>query len=386
MLFWIAVAILTALVAIVLILPLSRGVGRPSVLPDGDDRAKAQAVYRDQLGEVDRDLAGGLISASEADYARAEIGRRLLATAGEGQAEAPVPRPRSRRLAELLVIILLPGIGLPLYLMVGAPGLPAQPIEERLANPGDNMELLLAKVERHLLQHPDDGKGWDLIAPIYARNQIFDRAADAYRNAIRINGPSAERNGAFAEVLIGANGGRVNDEAVAVLQQGLKAAPADARMAFYLALRLEQDGKRAEAFTAFKAIRDAAPKDANYLDLVNQHVASSDPAHPAPKPEAAAPGNPGAADIAAAEGMNAGDRQQMIMGMVTALAARLENEPNNFEGWMRIVRSYAVLGMKDKAADALATALKTFPADTDKGRQLTELGAGLGIPAAGGAQ
>ena len=133
-----------------------------------------------------------------------------------------------------------------------------------------------------------------------------------------------------------------------------------------------------------QAIRDAAPKDANYLDLVNQHVASSDPSKPAPNPEAAAPGNPTAEDMAAAQGMSSGDRQQMIMGMVATLDARLKNEPDNFEGWMRLVRSYAMLDMKDKAADALARALKQFPADTDKGRQLSELASSLGISAEGG--
>lgn len=383
MLFWILVAVMTALVAILLLLPLARA-GKGAAMPDGEDREKEAAVYRDQLKEIGRDRENGLISEAEAEYARAEIARRLLAVEAGSADTATRERPLRRRLAEALVILSLPAIGVPLYLMTGAPGLPDQPLEERLANPGQNMELLLAKVERHLLQNPEDGKGWDLIAPIYLRNGIYDKAVEAYRNAVRLEGASVERSGNFAEAIIGLGEGKVNEEAEGQLKEVLKLDPRDARARFYLALKLEQDGKRAEAFAAFTALVKDAPADAPYLDLVRQHMAATDPSKPQPPPVAAAPGNPDAADIAAAEGMSGADRQQMIMGMVETLSARLANEPENFEGWMRLVRSYGVLGMKDKASEALATALKTFPAGTEKGDQLKALADSMGISAEGG--
>lgn len=383
MLFWILVAVMTALVAILLLLPLARA-GKGAALPDAEDREKEAAVYRDQLKEIGRDRENGLISEAEAEYARAEIARRLLAVEAGSADTAPRERPLRRRLAEAVVILSLPAIGVPLYLMTGAPGLPDQPLEERLANPGQNMELLLAKVERHLLQNPEDGKGWDLIAPIYLRNEIYDKAAEAYRNAVRLEGASVERSGNFAEALIGLAEGKVNEEAEAQLKAVLKLDPRDARARFYLALKLEQDGKRADAFAAFTALAKEAPADAPYLALVNQHIAATDPSKPAVPPAAAAPGNPDADDIAAAQSMSGADRQQMIMGMVEALSARLANEPENFEGWMRLVRSYGVLGMKDKASEALATALKTFPAGTEKGDQLKALADSMGISAEGG--
>jgi cytochrome c-type biogenesis protein CcmH len=390
MIFWIAIAAMTAVVALVLILPLARasaGAGRDAA---AEDRAKEQAVYRDQLRELDRDKAEGLIGAAEADYARAEIGRRLIAVSqpvdAGGDAPAQARRPLRVKLAEIAVILLLPALGVPLYLLLGAPGVPGQPIEEKLANPGNDLNLLLAKVERHLLQEPDDGKGWDLVAPIYYRNGLYDKAINAYRNAIRTEGKSPERSGNLAESLIALGQGRVNDEAIAALNDVLSADPKNPRARFYLALRLEQDGKRAEAFAAYRAIRADAAPDANYLQLVDQHIAATDPAKPAPPVEAAAPGNPGAEDVAAAETMSPGDRQQMILGMVATLDARLKNEPKNFEGWMRLIRSYGVLGDRTKAAEALKSALANFPADTPEGRQLGELGAGMGLSPEGGAE
>nr|WP_316653319.1 c-type cytochrome biogenesis protein CcmI [uncultured Gellertiella sp.] len=391
MIFWITVAIVTAVVAVLLILPLTRATG-----PLADDRDKEQSVYRDQLTELDRDRAGGLISDAEAEYARAEISRRLLAASstaagastavGSAMPLAASKRRLRLRLAELAVIVALPAIAVPLYLEVGAPGLPAQPLAERLANPGDNIGLLLAKVERHLLQQPEDGAGWDLVAPIYYRNQLFDKAADAYRNALRILGPTVDRSGGFAETLIAGESGKVNDEAVAALQDVLVKDPGNPRARFYMALRLEQDGKRAEAFAAFTALKKDAPAGANWVDLVSQHVAVNDPAAPAPKPEAAAPGNPDAGDIAAASGMTAGDRQQMILGMVETLDARLKNEPDNFEGWVRLIRSYGVLNMPDRAADALKRATVAFPPETDKGRQILDIARSMGLRPEGSAQ
>ena len=79
--------------------------------------------------------------------------------------------------------------------------------------------------------------------------------------------------------------------------------------------------------------------------------------------------------------MSAGDRQQMIANMVAGLDEKLKADPNNFEGWMRLVRSYAMLKQADKASDALTRALKAFPADGEQGKQLVALATQLGIKA-----
>lgn len=100
-------------------------------------------------------------------------------------------------------------------------------------------------------------------------------------------------------------------------------------------------------------------------------------------PGAAAPGNPDDADMKAAEGMSAADRQQMIATMVEGLDARLSANPDNFEGWMRLVRSYMVLGDPDKAKGALARGLKAFPASGAEGKALLEAARGLGISTEG---
>ncbi|MBY5561950.1 c-type cytochrome biogenesis protein CcmI [Rhizobium leguminosarum] len=399
MLFWILVAALTAALAVILLYPLLRGAKAADNI-----RAGEAAVYRDQLRELDRDLNGGLITPEEADYARAEIGRRLIAVSADEPAETAKP-PRHHRFTEAVVLLVLPVLGLCLYLTTGRPDLPSQPLEARLENPGNDVAVLITKAERHLAEKPDDGKGWDVLAPIYFRTMRVNDAQLAYRNAIRLLGPSPVRLDGLAETLMAVSDGVVTEEARQVLEQSLTLEPDNPRARFYIALSMEQAGRPNEARQAFEALAKQSPADAPWLPLVNEHIAmnggakarvdpaapGADPAAPGADPAApganpGAPGNPTQQDVAAAETMSAGDRQQMIRSMVESLDAKLSEDPNNFEGWVRLVRSYAVLNDKDRAAGALKRGLAAFPPPGEQGRQLLALARELGIATEGATQ
>lgn len=379
MLFWIVVAILTAVVAVVLLSPLLRHAKAAD-----DSRSGEAAVYRDQLQELVRDQAQGLISASEADYARAEIGRRLIAVSTAGAVATPATSGKGRRrVAELFIIIALPAIGLCLYLTTGSPGLPGQPLEARLENPGDDMGILVAKAERHLAQNPDDGAGWDLLAPIYYRTMRLGDAELAYRNALRILGPNANRLNGLAETLLANSDGIVTADARSAFEEAVKLDGNNPRAKFYLALALEQDGKTEAAKTAFEALAKQSPGDAPWLPLVNEHIAKNGGAAIAGTDATKPLGGPTTEDVAAAEGMSGADRTQMIAGMVESLDAKLSEDPNNFEGWLRLIRSYGVLKQPEKAADALKRGLAAFPAEGEQGRQLLALARDMGLPVPG---
>ncbi|WP_446686538.1 c-type cytochrome biogenesis protein CcmI [Rhizobium laguerreae] len=388
MLFWILVAALTAALAVILLYPLLRGAKAAENI-----RAGEAAVYRDQLRELDRDLNGGLITPEEADYARAEIGRRLIAVSADEPAETAKPA-RHHRFTEAFVLMVLPVLGLCLYLTTGRPDLPSQPLEARLENPGNDVAVLITKAERHLAEKPDDGKGWDVLAPIYFRTMRVNDAQLAYRNAIRLLGPSPVRLDGLAETLMAVSDGVVTEEARQVLEQSLTLEPDNPRARFYIALSMEQAGRPDEARQAFEALAKQSPADAPWLPLVNEHIAMNGGAKPGADPAApgadqaapGAPGNPTQQDVAAAETMSAGDRQQMIRGMVESLDAKLNEDPNNFEGWMRLVRSYAVLNDKDRAAGALKRGLAAFPPPGEQGRQLLALARELGIATEGATQ
>jgi cytochrome c-type biogenesis protein CcmH len=368
--FWIVVAILTAAVAIVLMYPLMRKTEAPQTRRDGE-----VAVYRDQLAELDRERAAGLIGETEADYARAEIGRRLLAAAEGEEVTAKEARPRRHNLAASLITILLPALGLCLYIWNGSPDTPDMPLEARLESPGNDMNLLVARAERHLAQNPEDGGGWDVLAPIYFKTLRLGDAELAYRNALRILGPSAERLTGLGETLVAGNDGIVIEAARDAFAQAEQLKPGNPRARFYLALSLEQAGKAQEARAAFAALEADAPAGAPWLPLVREHIART-----GGEATPTAPG-PTAQDMAAANDMTANDRQAMIEGMVASLDAKLKDNPADFEGWMRLLRAYSVLKNEAKAGEALRAGLQAFPPEGAEGRQLLALAKELGVSA-----
>lgn len=376
MLFWIVAAILTAAVAAYLLTPLMR----PGREIDAARKGEVE-VYKDQLKEVDRDLAEGLIAEAEAEYARAEISRRLIAVSQGGGEGAAGTSSAARRAATVAVTVILPLTGLCLYLLTGSPGTPDQPLSARLENPGNNIELLVAKAERHLAENPTDGKGWDILAPIYFRSGRLGDAELAYRNAIRHLGVSAARLTGLGETLVAGNDGIVTEDARFAFDEAVRQEPGNTRARFYLALAEEQAGRKDKALAAFEALAKDSPADAPWLPLVREHIAANG-GETAPA-ASAAPGNPSEDDMQAAAKMNEGDRQEMIRGMVESLQARLKDDPKNFEGWMRLVRSYAVLGDKDKAQAALKDALAAFPAVGEEGQRLIAMARETGLDVEG---
>ncbi|MCF6370487.1 c-type cytochrome biogenesis protein CcmI [Rhizobium halophilum] len=373
MLLWIILAALTAAVAAVMLVTLARNAR--TVRPG---RAGEVAVYRDQLAELERDREQGLISGEEAEHAKAEIARRLLAAAGEADKDLSTSPRSGMSFTAIVVTLLVPAMGLSVYLSLGRPDLPDQPLAARLENPGNNMALLVAKAERHLAQNPNDGSGWDLLAPIYFRAMRLEDAEMAYRNAIRLLGTSAQRLTGLGETLIARSDGIVTEDARLAFEESLRLQPNDPRARFYLALALEQAGKRAEARAAFEALAKDSPPDAPWMELLQQHIAANGGTRVEPS-LTQVPRGPAAGDVAAAEGMSDIDRQAMIRGMVEGLASRLQEEPDDLDGWLQLIRSYSVLGDKEKAIEALRTGLQAFPASGNEGRQLVGLAREVGL-------
>ena len=191
MFIWVVLACLTAIVLFVLLRPLA-GAGASDRTPEAFDAA----VYRDQLGEIDSDRARGLIGEEEAEAARIEIARRLLAADSKARSsDHAKPGGARARTAMIAVGAALPLLALGVYLTYGSPRLPDQPLAARLSDPASdrNLEALVARAEARLRQHPEEGEGWEAIAPVYMSWRRYGDAAEAYAQAIRLLGPSAKR-------------------------------------------------------------------------------------------------------------------------------------------------------------------------------------------------
>ncbi len=379
MLLWVLIALLTAAAILAVLMPLSRA---PSVDSSAQHNAR---VYRDQLAELERDKAEGRIGESEAEAARAEIARRLIAADAEANA-APQPSQSTtpRRAIALVALIGVPALSLSLYLALGSPNLPGLPLTARLSAPtapGD-IETLIAKVEAHLAESPEDGRGWDVIAPVYLRLGRADDAANAYRNAIRILGSNAARQSGLGEAILTAEGGVVTEEARSAFEAAHALDPKAPGPRYFIALAAEQEGRHEEAVAELRALLAEAPSDAPWRGALEQALASADPSV---EPSAGPPG-PTSTDVAAAANMSDNDKNAMIGGMVARLAARLKEEPNDVEGWLQLIRSYVVLGKGDAAAEAARAALAGVQDAGARGR-VEALIADLGVkPAEAGTQ
>jgi cytochrome c-type biogenesis protein CcmH len=380
MMLWVAVALMTGTAVLAVLWPLSR---RARVLPSGGERA----VYRDQLQEIDRDLAAGRIGAPEAAAARLEVSRRLLAAPGdeaETAAAAPIWPRRTAAVAALVILSLGAGS---LYLALGSPSLPGAPASARANETAaaPSLATLIAQVEAHLAKNPEDGRGWEIIAPVYMRLGRFQDEVTARRNALRLLGSTPTREGDFGEALVAAQNGIVTDEAKAAFERALALDPKDFKARYFTGLAAEQDGRRIEAAEIWRAMLKDAPPGAPWVELVTASLARVDPtavaAAPPGTPPAAqsAPPGPSAQDMAAATDMSPEQRSEMIRGMVARLAERLKADGSDVEGWLRLVRSYAVLGEREKARAAAADARQALGSDADKIRRLDDLVQGLGL-------
>jgi cytochrome c-type biogenesis protein CcmH len=392
MVLWLIFALMTAAAILAVLWPLSRTASRA----EGSDLE----VYRDQLDEVARDRAAGLIGDAEAEAARVEVSRRLIAAAegAEGAPQAVAGSPlRWRRAAAVAALVVLPLLATGIYLKLGSPQLPGEPLASRARSPHANQSLasLVSQAEAHIERNPGDGRGWEVLAPVYLRMGRFDDAVKARRNVLALNGETADAQADLGEALVMASNGIVTAEARQAFERSVALDGKQFKARFFIGMAQEQDGRKDEAVTTWQALIAEAPKDAPWVPSVQQALAAlgapvarsgtpqaqgsaSGSATSSNANTAPAPG-PSAADVAAASTMTDAERNDMIKGMVSRLAERLAQDGSDVEGWLRLMRAYMVLGDTDKANAAAADARKALAADTDKLRRVNDLAAQLGI-------
>ena len=366
MILWSIFALMTLAAVFAVWWPLAR---RQRLARSGSD----VAVYRDQLEEIDRDEAASLIGNVEADAARVEVSRRLIAAAETAKAASAVAVPvaagkyRWATLAAAITLIPL-GAGVT-YLSLGSPNL--VPVSMNAATSGQplpgGIENTVAEVETYLESNPKNGRGWELLAPVYLRLGRFDDAVRARRNALEIFGPDAARLGDLGEAIVMASNGVVTPEAKGLFERANATDPEDVMAQYYLGLNAKQEGRRDEAVKRWTALVSGAREGAEWLPLVKNALARID--EKGPSAVAAAPSAAGVAPPEHSGGT--------IEAMVERLAERLKKDGSDVPGWIQLVRSYRVLGKADKVNAAIADAHTALANDQEALQRLDQGLAGL---------
>ncbi|MGD9616856.1 MAG: c-type cytochrome biogenesis protein CcmI [Alphaproteobacteria bacterium] len=375
------------------------------------------AVYRDQLAEIDRDLLRGLLTAAQTEAARAEIGRRILAL-DEAETPPPVGRSGSRSVnpgplrAAIIAILAMPVAALLLYAGIGSPGLPDRPFAARASGGTGtaaddtaqlNMQEALAKLRAHLKTKPDDLTGWLLLARSEVGLGRYSEGAAAYRRAAELSSYRPDIAADWGEAQVMAEGA-VTASAAKAFEAGLKDPASAPKSRYYLAQAKLEQGDPRGALLGWADLAADSPPDAEWQKMLRRRIAEVataagiDPASVMPSatsamtqdgavsqsaatsrpPESGMPesGMPSQEDVAAAAKATAGDspeeRRVMIESMVERLASRLEEQPDDAEGWVRLGRSYMVLQQPAKARDAYARAATLRPKDPALAAALAE--------------
>lgn len=400
--FWAAAGGIGLAVAALFLMALRRARAEIAAAADFDLK-----VYRDQLAEIDRDLARGTLPPEEADRLRTEVSRRLLDADRNAQSATRQASTGGIAVAAAVILALI-GSSYWVYLRLGAPGYPDLPLATRFAmseemranrpsqtemeaeaaairpapiEPEADFAVLMDRLRQAVADRPDDARGLELLASNEARLGNLTAAREAMENLIRVKGDSATAadHAALAELMIMAAGGLVSPEAEAELTRALTLDARNGTARYYYGLMAAQVGRFDRTFALWRPLLDEGPADAPWIAPIRAQI--EDVAMRAgvqyELPEAV-PGPDGAA-VAAAEDMSPEDRQAMIEGMVAQLGERLATEGGTVEEWARLISSLSVLNRKEEAQEIYAEALMRFEGSPSQQSFLREqaLNAGL---------
>jgi cytochrome c-type biogenesis protein CcmH len=362
---WVIFAAMTGLAIFSVLWPLSRSRRiAPANLPN-------ISLYEAQVAEIDRDAASGLIAAEAISAAKADAARRLLAVASAEP--TPTPAQSGVRIAAVAAIVLIPALTLALYSRFGRPDLPDAPHAARLESTDPartDLATAIVRIEAHLREHPEDGRGWDVIAPVYLRLGRAEEARRAFAEAIRRLGDSGAREAGLGEAILASAQGVVTAEARQAFERANVADPALPSARYYLGLAALQDGKPDEARAIWTKLADEAPAGTPWMSVLRQRIASLSGA------VAAGPDSATGQSIAA---LPPSERGAAIRSMVEGLSTRLHQSGGSLDEWLRLVRAYSVLNEPEKARAALADARKNFSSDAGSKAELDRLARELGI-------
>ncbi len=385
--FWIATAALTLAAAGLILLALRRG----AELADGTQDYDVQ-VYRDQLAEVDRDLARGVLEPEDAERARTEISRRILAAdAGRGALQTG-PRGGLTWAAAAFAVLVIAGGGYATYLTLGAPGYGDFGLKSRVEAANDlragrpsqaeaeaaapaappstdaRLTALVAQLREVLASRPDDLQGHQLLVRYEGALGNFAAAYAAQEKVIALKGDAAlaADYGALAELMILAAGGRVTPEADAPLQQALSRDPGIGSARYYTGLMHLQTGRPDLTFRLWAQLLEEGPEDAPWIPPIRGQIlelAQMAGVRYTP-PSASAPRGPSQADIDAAADLTPEERMEMIRGMVDRLSTKLATEGGTAQEWAQLIRSLVVIGDIDQARRVWENAKQVFGEDS----------------------
>jgi cytochrome c-type biogenesis protein CcmH len=264
--FWLLGAAL-ALAALAWVLwPLLRGRAGGPV----SRQAANVSIYRDQLRELENDLAAGTLARADYERSRAEIEARLLEDVREPDAQPARP---ARRAAALAIGAGIPVLALAIYLAVGNPATLSLQVEHGATV--QQLETMVERLAARLRENPDDAQGWQLLGRSYAALGRFGEAADAYAKAAVRAPRDPDLLVDFADVLAMARGQRLAGEPEKLVERALELDPKNLKGLALAGTAAFERKDFAQAAAYWQRMLPLVPADSEDWRIVQQNVAEA---------------------------------------------------------------------------------------------------------------
>lgn len=333
-------------------------------------------LLQNERQQRDSEQQNGTISAKEHANACHEIDKRLLAlTLDMDQQQHEHQSILTPRI--IMLSFLVPALSTFIYLFLGSPQSPDQPIAGRsaeiaAAKAGANKSqneaaAALQKAISSTEQTPQNVEAWLLLAQAAGAVNDSETEIRALRNAIEITESEPSIVAMLAEALSRAADGQITVPARALIKAVLEANPNEPRAMFLAGLAKFQDGDNESAIRLWQNLLAKSQPDAPWISTVRDNIKSAAEAGNIPLDtlDNLQPTGPDAMALADAATMTEDEQNEMIAGMVQRLHDRLIEEPNDTDGWIRLARAYNVLGQAENALDALTNGAKFTPENLD---------------------
>lgn len=385
---WFSIGVLFLCVTGLILRPVLRPAASDTTSSDDDSHLM---VYKDQLEELHREQAKGALSDGEAQALEAEIRRNLLSAARQSSGAQAASLSPALKKAAILLCAAIPATSFLIYAQLGTPGLPDLPLASRDLNGQSDdaiptqMAQAIEGLKQALEENPDNLDGWvSLSRALLAANQPLE-AVSALRAALTLAPENTQIKGDLASTLTQASQGVVGQEAADLFGEILRAEPADPRARYFNGLITAQSGDLEGAIAIWRGLEADSPFDAPWMPAVQSSVQAAgeqlgiDPVTIKPQRVSSVQRTPSQEEIAAIEALSEQEREALVNSMVENLAARMDEDPENIEGWVRLIRSYGVLARLDDAQAAYTKAITASNWSEEDASRLSALAEELGL-------
>ncbi len=337
------------LIVVLLILVKPKGVGH-----DADPLAH----YKEQLTEIDADLARGILDKESAASAKLEIERRILRT-NTAKFQTVIS---SSGLSAVVPVATFVVVGsLAVYSFLGKPDAQSKPgvfvamQNAQISEGGPTFKEALDKISLHLAENPDDVDGWNMMANTARSIGDYSLTVRAFENIARLKPTESRWRVEMLEAYLAMAQGKVTPAAKLVIQDILTLDPGHPAAHYYTGLARLQAGDSESAKAIWLALAERSPADAPWMPVINKNLAELGVRPPKLSQE----------QIDSVAEMSEEERAEFVRSMMARLAAKLEENPTDSQGWVMLARSQASLGDEKAAINTLKTALDAVK-DADK--------------------